>query len=163
MDSEQGIDEQVSESAGQRVSDAPLTFKEQLWGSLKETGMAPRPRTFDVGLAKKLAEPQPEPMRRNAEGFMPLNGQLLVRMCTREEMSETGKLYIPETAQEKPIEGIVIAASDGRFDAMNGRWMPSQVQAGDRCLFGKYSGATIVLRGEEMRLMQESELLGLIR
>jgi chaperonin GroES len=120
-------------------------------------------RTFDMSLSAKLAETQPEPIRRHAEGFMPLNGQVLVRMCTREEMSETGKLYIPATAQEKPIEGIVIAASEGRFDALNGRWIPSQAQAGDRCLFGKYSGATIVLRGEEMRLMQESELLGLIR
>lgn len=122
----------------------------------------PLRRTFNMSLATKLAEDKPAPIRRSAEGFCPLSGQVLVRLCTLEEMSETGRLFIPSTAQEKPIEGIVIAASEGRFDAV-GLWRASEVRAGDRVLFGKYSGATVVLRGEEMRLMAESELLGLIR
>ena len=123
---------------------------------------AHRVRPADVDLVKALAGEKPEPIRRDAQNFTPLMGQVLVRMCTKEEMSETGRLYIPETAQEKPIEGIVVAASKGRFDLL-GRWIPSEVESGDRVLYGKYSGAAIVLRGEEMRLMSESELLGLIR
>jgi chaperonin GroES len=119
-------------------------------------------RTFDMSLATKLETEKPEPIRRRATGFMPMSGQVLVRLCTEEEMSESGLLYIPGTAQEKPVEGVILAASAGRFDAL-GRWCPSEVEAGDRCLFGKYSGAKLVLRGEECRLMQESELLGLIR
>ncbi len=121
-----------------------------------------RPRTFDMSLRTKLAEAKPAPIRREAVGFMPMEGQVLVRLCTAEEMSESGVLFIPPTAQEKPIEGMVMAASRGRFDAQS-RWIPSEVEVGDRCLFGKYSGAPIVLCGEEMRLMLESELLGLIR
>jgi chaperonin GroES len=109
-----------------------------------------------------MERPKPEPIRRAAETFTPMMGQVLVRMCTSEEMSETGKLYIPATAQEKPMEGIVVAASSGRFDLLE-RWVPSEVESGDRVLYGKYSGAAIVLRGEEMRLMSEAELLGIIR
>lgn len=145
------------------MSDAPLTIVDVpigKFGVIAET-QEPR-RTFDMSLAQKLEQPKPAPIRRSAEGFCPLSGQILVRMCTEEEMSETGRLYIPQTAQEKPIEGIIIAASQGRFDAL-GVWRPSEVQPGDRVLFGKYSGAKVVLRGEEMRLMAESELLGLIR
>jgi chaperonin GroES len=133
----------------------------------KMEGLAPlmrgqRIRAEEVQLARVMDLPKPEPIRRNAIGFTPLMGQVLVRMCTAEEMSETGMLYIPETAQEKPIEGIVVAASAGRFDLL-GRWVPSEVETGDRVLYGKYSGAAIVLRGEEMRLMSEAELLGIIR
>lgn len=119
-------------------------------------------RTFDMSLEQKLAEPKPDPMRRKATGFMPLQGQILVRMCTQEEMSESGELFIPETAREKPMEGVVMAASAGRFDR-GGFWVKSEVEPGDRVLYGKYSGSAIVLRGEEMRLMKEEELLGLIR
>ena len=133
----------------------------------KMEGLAPlvrgqRIRAEEVHLTTVMELPKPEPIRRAAQTFTPLMGQVLVRMCTSEEMSETGMLYIPETAQEKPIEGIVVAASAGRFDLL-GRWVPSEVEAGDRVLYGKYSGAAIVLRGEEMRLMSEGELLGIIR
>lgn len=121
-----------------------------------------RPRTFDVSLAQKLETPKPEPVRRNATAFMPLAGQLLVRLCTEEEMSDSGILFIPQTAQEKPAEGIVLAASAGRLDR-NGVWVASEVEPGDRVIFGKYSGANVVLRGEELRLMREDELLGLLR
>jgi len=129
---------------------------------LVNLGRGQRIRPEEVQLARVMDLPKPAPIRRAAETFTPLMGQVLVRMCTSEEMSETGLLYIPETAQEKPIEGIVVAASAGRFDLL-GRWVPSEVEAGDRVLHGKYSGAAIVLRGEEMRLMSEAELLGIIR
>ena len=118
-----------------------------------------RIRPEEVHLERVMGLPKPEPIRRAAETFTPMMGQVLVRMCTSEEMSETGKLYIP---QEKPMEGIVVAASSGRFDLLE-RWVPSEVESGDRVLYGKYSGAAIVLRGEEMRLMSEAELLGIIR
>jgi chaperonin GroES len=121
-----------------------------------------RIRPEEVHLERVMGLPKPEPIRRAAETFTPMMGQVLVRMCTSEEMSETGKLYIPATAQEKPMEGIVVAASSGRFDLLE-RWVPSEVESGDRVLYGKYSGAAIVLRGEEMRLMSEAELLGIIR
>ena len=129
---------------------------------LVNLGRGQRIRAEEVHLARVMELPKPEPIRRAAETFTPLMGQVLVRMCTAEEMSETGKLYIPASAQEKPMEGIVVAASAGRFDLL-GRWVPSEVEAGDRVLYGKYSGAAIVLRGEEMRLMSEAELLGIIR
>ena len=143
------------------VEQSAALAKEKMEG-LVTSVRGQRIRPEEVHLERVMGLPKPEPILRAAETFTPMMGQVLVRMCTSEEMSETGKLYIPATAQEKPMEGIVVAASSGRFDLLE-RWVPSEVESGDRVLYGKYSGAAIVLRGEEMRLMSEAELLGIIR
>jgi chaperonin GroES len=122
----------------------------------------PHRRMFDMSLETKMAESQPTPIRRQAKGFMPMNGQVLVRLCTLEEMSESGVLFIPETAKEKPVEGIVLTTSRGRIDR-NGNWIPTELEAADHVIFGKYSGAKLTLRGEEVRMLREDEILGVMR
>lgn len=133
-----------------------LTVREQ-----PELEAAPQ-RTFDVSLKQKLEEPKPEPMRRQATAFMPPRDTVLVRPCTQEEMSESGLIVIPKTAQEKPMEGVALAVGRGRAD-MAGREIPMEWQPGDRVLYGKYAGGTIVLRGEELRLLRGDEILGAMR
>jgi chaperonin GroES len=73
-------------------------------------------------------------------------------------MTDSGLLYIPDSAQEKPVEGIVLGTSKGRWDR-SGLFIPTEVQEGDRVLFGRYSGSELTLRGESVRLMREEELL----
>ena len=157
---ESGIGEQGPGDQGTRDQEA----REQKALTIQEVPQLQRAhrRAFDMSLATKLAEPKPEPMRRAAEGFMCLAGQVLTRLCTNEEMTDSGKLYIPETAQEKPVEGIVLGTSRGKWDR-SGMWVPTEVAEGDRVLFGKYSGTKLVLRGEEVRLMREEELLLVIK
>ena len=72
-----------------------------------------------------------------------------------------GGLYIPDTAKEKPQEGEVVAVGKGKR-LENGNLVPLDVQAGDRILFGKYSGSDIKLDGEEYLIMREDEVLGIL-
>lgn len=90
----------------------------------------------------------------------PLHDRILVR---RVEESETtrGGLIIPDTAKDKPQEGEVIAAGKGKISE-DGKVRPLDVKAGDRILFGKYSGTEIKLDGEDFLIMREEEVLGLI-
>ena len=72
-----------------------------------------------------------------------------------------GGLYLPETAKEKPVEGTVLAVGDGRLTE-EGKTLPLQVKVGDRIIFGKYSGTEIKLDGEDLLIIGESEILGII-
>ncbi len=100
--------------------------------------------------------------RRDTREFMPIRDQVLVMECEKEEFSESGLLVLPATGQEKQSEGIVVAVGRGRVDA-NNIFVPTEVQPGDRILFGKYAGTEFKLRGKKCRLMREDELLGVIR
>jgi chaperonin GroES len=95
-----------------------------------------------------------------ATKLTPLHDRILVR---RVEESETtrGGLIIPDTAKDKPQEGEVIAAGKGKISE-DGKVRPLDVKAGDRILFGKYSGTEIKLDGEDFLIMREEEVLGLI-
>ncbi len=92
--------------------------------------------------------------------FKPLHDRVLVRRLEGEEKTKGG-LIIPDTAKEKPSEGEVIAVGEGaRKDS--GELIPMAVKAGDRILFGKWSGTEVRIEGEDYLIMKESDILGVI-
>jgi chaperonin GroES len=92
--------------------------------------------------------------------FTPLHDRVLVRRIEGEEKTKGG-LIIPDTAKEKPSEGEVIAVGEGaRKDS--GELIPPAVKAGDRILFGKWSGTEVKIDGEDLLIMKESDILGVI-
>ena len=92
--------------------------------------------------------------------FRPLQDRVLIRRIEQEEKS-TGGIIIPDTAKEKPMEGEVVAAGPG-IRSEDGKVRPLDVKVGDRVLFGKWSGTEIKLHGEELMIMKESDLMGII-
>ncbi len=93
-------------------------------------------------------------------GFRPLHDRVLVRRIEQDEKT-TGGIIIPDTAKEKPQEGEVVAVGAGTRDE-SGKLVALDVQAGDRILFGKWSGTEVKLDGEELLIMKESDILGVI-
>ncbi len=92
--------------------------------------------------------------------FRPLHDRVVVRRVTAEEKT-TGGIIIPDTVKEKPMEGEVIAAGPGARDDQ-GQIQALDVKAGDRVLFGKWSGTEVRIDGEELLIMKESDLMGII-
>ena len=93
-------------------------------------------------------------------GFRPLHDRVLVRRVEAEEKT-AGGIIIPDTAKEKPQEGEVIAVGAGTRDE-TGKLVELDVKAGDRILFGKWSGTEVRLEGEDLLIMKESDILGII-
>jgi chaperonin GroES len=93
-------------------------------------------------------------------GFRPLHDRVLVRRVEAEEKTKGG-IIIPDTAKEKPQEGEVVAVGGGTR-AEDGKITPLDVKAGDRILFGKWSGTEVVLEGEDLIIMKESDILGVV-
>jgi chaperonin GroES len=92
--------------------------------------------------------------------FRPLHDRILVRRIEAEEKT-AGGIIIPDTAKEKPMEGEVIAVGSGARDD-SGKLLPLDVKVGDRILFGKWSGTEIKLNGEELLIMKESDVMGVL-
>ena len=92
--------------------------------------------------------------------FRPLHDRVVVRRVDSDEKS-AGGIIIPDTAQEKPSEGKVVAVGSGAR-ADDGSVTPMDVKAGDRVLFGKWSGTEVTIDGEELLIMQESDIMGVI-
>jgi chaperonin GroES len=92
--------------------------------------------------------------------FRPLHDRVVVRRIEAEEKSKGG-IIIPDTAKEKPQEGEVIAAGPGARDE-NGKVQPLDVKAGDRILFGKWSGTEVRIDGEDLLIMKESDIMGVV-
>ena len=92
--------------------------------------------------------------------FRPLQDRVLIRRVAEEEKT-AGGIIIPDTAKEKPMEGEVVAVGPGARSE-DGKVHPLDVRAGDRVLFGKWSGTEIKLDGEELIIMKESDLMGII-
>jgi chaperonin GroES len=90
----------------------------------------------------------------------PLQDRIIVRRVQEEEKTKGG-IIIPDTAKEKPIEGKVIAAGNGKV-LEDGKVRPLDVKAGDRILFSKYAGTEIKIDGEEHLIMREEDILGVI-
>ena len=90
----------------------------------------------------------------------PLGDRILVKRIKEEEKTKGG-IIIPETAKEKPQEGKVVAVGKGKHDE-NGKLIPLEVKAGDKILFGKYSGSEIKLEGEEHLILREDDILGIL-
>lgn len=120
------------------------------------------PRLFFCNLEAALAIDENKSRRSEARAFMPIRDQVLVYVCEKEEMTEARTLFIPGSAQERQSEGIVVAVGRGRIDA-NNVFIHTEVEPGDRVLFGKYAGTEMKLRGKTVRLMREDEVLGVIR
>lgn len=93
-------------------------------------------------------------------GFRPLHDRVLVRRTDSDEVS-AGGIIIPDTAREKPMEGEVIAVGPGARDD-RGAVQPLDVAEGDRVLFGKWSGTEIRIDGEELLVMKESDIMGVL-
>ncbi|HMO81483.1 MAG TPA: co-chaperone GroES [Pyrinomonadaceae bacterium] len=96
-----------------------------------------------------------------ATTIKPLHDRVILRRIEDNVNQTAGGLFIPDTAKEKPQEGEVIAAGDGKYKE-DGTRQTLDVKAGDRVLFGKYSGSEIKLDGEEYLIMREDEILGII-
>jgi chaperonin GroES len=92
--------------------------------------------------------------------FRPLHDRVLVKRVEQDERT-AGGIIIPDTAKEKPMEGKVIAAGSGTVSE-DGKVRPLDVKAGDRVLFGKWSGTEVKIDGEELIIMKESDILGII-
>lgn len=92
--------------------------------------------------------------------FRPLHDRVVVRRV-QGEAKTAGGIIIPDTAQEKPQEGEVVAAGPGARDEQ-GRVQPLDVKAGDRILFGKWSGTEVKIDGEEYLIMKESDIMGVV-
>jgi chaperonin GroES len=98
--------------------------------------------------------------RRIQMKFRPLHDRVVVKRIEAEEKT-TGGIIIPDTAKEKPSQGEVIAVGPGGRDE-RGAVIQPDVKAGDRVLFGKWSGTEVVLEGEELLIMKESDIMGVI-
>jgi chaperonin GroES len=105
-----------------------------------------------AGIAVK---PGAKPMK-----FRPLHDRVVIRRVEGEEKTKGG-IIIPDTVKEKPQEGEVIAAGPGARDE-NGKLVPLELKAGDRVLFGKWSGTEVKIDGEDLLIMKESDVMGVI-
>ena len=92
--------------------------------------------------------------------FRPLHDRVVIRRLNADEKS-AGGIIIPDTAQEKPMEGEVVAAGPGARNEQ-GQVVALEVKAGDRILFGKWSGTEVKLDGEELLIMKESDIMGIV-
>jgi chaperonin GroES len=94
-----------------------------------------------------------------AKSLTPLHDRVVIRRITEVE-SVRGGITIPDTAKEKPQEGVVVAVGTGKFE--KGQTVPLAVKAGDHVLFGKYAGTEIKLDAEELLIVREEEILGIL-
>ena len=94
------------------------------------------------------------------KGLRPLGDRILVKRIKEEERTKGG-IIIPDTAKEKPQEGKVVAVGKGKYGD-DGKLIPIEVRAGDKILFGKYSGSEFKLEGEDLLILREDDILGII-
>jgi len=92
--------------------------------------------------------------------FRPLHDRVVVRRLDAEEKT-AGGIIIPDTAKEKPMEGEIVTVGPGARDE-TGKLVPLDVKSGDRILFGKWSGTEVKLDGEDLMIMKESDIMGII-
>ena len=93
-------------------------------------------------------------------GFRPLHDRVVVRRLDSEEKTKGG-IIIPDTAKEKPSEGVIVSVGPGARDD-SGKIIAPDVKAGDRVLFGKWSGTEVKLNGEDLLIMKESDIMGIV-
>ena len=94
------------------------------------------------------------------KGLRPLGDRILVKRVKEEERTKGG-IIIPDTAKEKPQEGKIVAVGKGKRDD-SGKLIPIEVKEGDKILFGKYSGSEFKLEGEDLLILREDDILGII-
>lgn len=91
--------------------------------------------------------------------FSPLGDRVLVRPTNATQVTPGG-VIIPETAQERPMEGVVVASGPGKVE--NGKLIPNSVKEGDVVIYGKWSGSEVTIEGERFMIMEESQILGVV-
>jgi chaperonin GroES len=124
--------------------------------------------TFGTHISRVLTLPDIRPPIRTIKGFAtmaklnfrPLHDRVVVRRVESEAKS-AGGIIIPDTAKEKPQEGEILAVGTGARDEA-GKLIPLDVKAGDRVLFGKWSGTEVKLNGEDLLIMKESDVMGIL-
>ena len=99
------------------------------------------------------------PKNATAVSVTPLADRVVVRSLEGHEQTRGG-LFIPDTAKEKPQEGEILAVGPGRFE--DGARVPMDVKVGDKVLFGKYSGTEVVIDGEQLLILRESDVLAVL-
>jgi chaperonin GroES len=123
-----------------------------------------RPRNINIfRIQKRRSQPtKPRQMRviMAKTKFRPLHDRVVVKRVEAEDKSKGG-IIIPDTAKERPQEGQVVAVGPGGRDE-NGKLIPMGVKAGDRVLFGKWSGTEVKLDGDELLIMKESDIMGVV-
>ncbi len=92
--------------------------------------------------------------------FRPLHDRILLRRI-EQEAKTAGGIIIPDTAKEKPVEGQIVAVGSGLRDD-SGKVIPLEVKAGDRVLFSKWAGTEVTINGEELLVMKESDVVGIV-
>jgi chaperonin GroES len=100
-------------------------------------------------------------LRRTGMKFRPLHDRVVVRRV-EEDTKTSGGIIIPDTAQEKPMQGEIVAVGNGARGDDN-EIIPLDVKAGDKVLFGKWSGTEVKIDGEELLIMKESDIMGVIQ
>ncbi|MBF0455981.1 MAG: co-chaperone GroES [Magnetococcales bacterium] len=93
--------------------------------------------------------------------FRPLHDRVVVKR-TEEDQKTAGGIIIPDTAKEKPIQGIILAVGKGAVSE-SGTLQPLEVKVGDKVLFGKYGGTEVKIDGEELLIMRESDIMGVLK
>jgi chaperonin GroES len=99
-------------------------------------------------------------MSTAGEKVRPLGDRLLVQPVARESVTKTG-IVLPDTAKEKPQQGLVLAVGPGKV-LDNGRRIPLELKVGDHVLFSKYAGTEIKIEGEELLILRESDVMGIV-
>ena len=94
--------------------------------------------------------------------IQPLHDRVIVKRVEEEEKTKGG-IIIPDTAKEKPQEGLVIAVGSGKSEGEGNKKVPLEVKKGDRVLFSKYAGTEITIEGEEHLIMKEEDIIALIK
>jgi chaperonin GroES len=94
--------------------------------------------------------------------IQPLHDRVIVKRIKEEETTKGG-IIIPDTAKEKPMEGIVVAVGSGRTEGEDNKIIPLEVKEGDKVLFSKYAGTEIKIDGEEHLIMKEEDLIAIIK
>ena len=113
-----------------------------------------------VGISPVSASINAKDERMAKTSFRPLHDRVLVKRIDAEEKTKGG-IIIPDTAKEKPQEGEIVAAGPGARDE-SGKLVPLDVKAGDRVLFGKWSGTEVKIDGQDLLIMKESDIMGVI-
>jgi len=94
--------------------------------------------------------------------IQPLHDRVIVKRVEEEETTKGG-IIIPDTAKEKPMEGIVVAAGSGKSEGEGEKKIPLEVKKGDRVLFSKYAGTEITIDGEEHLIMKEEDIIAIVK
>jgi chaperonin GroES len=94
--------------------------------------------------------------------IQPLHDRVIVKRVEEEEKTKGG-IIIPDTAKEKPIEGIIVAVGSGKSEGEEGKKIPLDVKEGDRVLFSKYAGTEIQIGGEEHLIMKEEDIIAIVK